>query len=87
MAFECYYLLSFCTEPMFTAATALIPRSLVLRPDLVHKLARVIVASACMVGLVLTAVAHVATTTPVFTQDPAVLAMLKTVRWVLSLAV
>ena len=82
MAFECYYLLSFCTEPMFTAATALLPRNLVLNPDLARKLVRVIIGSACVVGVGLTVVAYIATNNPIFTHDPAVLLLLKRVRWV-----
>jgi Na+-driven multidrug efflux pump len=80
VAYECYFLLSFCTEPMFTAANALMPRFLVRAPTKAAKLALVLLSTAATVGVALLCVATLATTHPVFTQDPAVLDLLVHIR-------
>jgi hypothetical protein len=80
VAYECYFLLSFCTEPMFTAANALMPRFLVRAPTSAAKLALVLLSTAACVGVVLVAIAALATQNPVFTTDPAVLEMLMQIR-------
>lgn len=81
VAYECYFLLSFCTEPMFTAANALMPRFLVRAPSSAAKLALVLLSTAATVGFVLMTIAALATQNPVFTTDPVVLDTLTQIRY------
>ena len=80
VAFESYYLLSFGTEPLFTAATSLLPRDMKLGVGRAVKLRKLLFVGATALGVLLAGVSLIATRTTMFTADPAVLAFLKTIR-------
>jgi Na+-driven multidrug efflux pump len=72
-AFECYYLMSFATEPMFTAANSLIPRDLKIAHSRAAKLCRLLLTSAVSIGLVLAGLSMIALRSSLFSPDPEVL--------------
>uniref|UniRef100_A0A7S0WNI1 Protein DETOXIFICATION n=1 Tax=Pyramimonas obovata TaxID=1411642 RepID=A0A7S0WNI1_9CHLO len=79
VAFESYYLLSFATEPMFTAATSLLPRDLKLSVARAGKLRNLLLLGSLVLGVLLAGVSLVATRTTLFSADPAVLSFLQTI--------
>eukprot|EP00238_Polyblepharides_amylifera_P004487 CAMPEP_0196577910 /NCGR_PEP_ID=MMETSP1081-20130531/6911_1 /TAXON_ID=36882 /ORGANISM="Pyramimonas amylifera, Strain CCMP720" /LENGTH=488 /DNA_ID=CAMNT_0041896971 /DNA_START=118 /DNA_END=1581 /DNA_ORIENTATION=+ len=84
VAYECYYLMSFATEPMFTSANALLPQTFAQDRQAAKKLTRVLLVSSALVGLVLSVVSQIPTRLPLFSQDPLVLAQLNSISPMLA---
>ena len=79
VALEVFWLLSFLTEPVFTACNALLPRELGAgRYQSARKFRGALVAVAAALGAVLASVAAAVTTTGAFSDDPLVTTALRT---------
>ena len=73
VALETFWILSFLTEPVFTACNALIPRELHAgRWGSARKLRAALVALSVLLGGLLSCAAFVMTRTAVYSDDPAV---------------
>lgn len=87
VAMETFWILSFLTEPVFTACNALIPRELHAgRWGSARKLRGALVALSVALGVALSGAAFAMTRTAVYSDDPLVTAALMTLTTPLSVA-
>jgi len=87
VALETFWILSFLTEPVFTACNALIPRELHAgRWGSARKLRAALIALSVLLGSLLSCAAFLMTRTAVYSDDPAVTAALSALTAPLALA-
>eukprot|EP00854_Cymbomonas_tetramitiformis_P005937 gene5937-7140_t len=77
ICYEGYWLLSFFTEPMFTAANALLPRELARDKGSAKFMVRLIIGLSVALGAALFGGAWACTTMPIFTSDPELLLFMR----------
>lgn len=87
VALETFWILSFLTEPVFTACNALIPRELHAgRWGSARKLRAALIALSVLLGTLLSCAAFLMTQTAVYSDDPAVTAALSALTTPLAVA-